>query len=127
MSKKDLFQILREKTPQKPDARFDREFWAKFQNEFKAPQPQTRWFWQRLDLRWLIPVGASCLLALVLWKQDPGNRATTLADSADTNEMISNVALLKDMDLFIGEKDLEQPVDYSALSDDEWNLLLKGT
>jgi hypothetical protein len=126
MADKDLFQILREKTGREAEGEFDRRFWARFESEFGAASKVPWWSAYRIDLRWLVPVGASLALAIFLWKNEVSRRQV-VAHGPEAREMIEQAGLLKDMDLFIGEADSEVPVDYSSLSDDEWSLLLKGT
>ena len=125
MGNKDFFKILRTKTHQEPNKGFDQEFWGKFNEEFQTLKPRRheRWF---PSLRFAMPIGAAALLLLVVYSGwERVNENTQLVDQQEVQGLLAIQPVIQDMDLFIGEEWLEEPVDFTALSEEEWEILLE--
>lgn len=125
MKNKNFFKALREKTQKEPDRAFDQQFWGKFNEEFQTAKLPHRPQWY-LSLRFAVPMGAAALLMIVLyshWEREyEGKR---LVDQQEVQELLAIQPVIEDMELFIGEEWMEEPVDFTALSEEEWKILLE--
>jgi len=101
-----LFDLLKKKILKTPRKKFDRVFWTKFNREF---EPRSLWS----PFRIAIPatgVGLALLVALWLGFQK-------MNTAAPTEELITQVEILGDLDLLAAFDDL-------PLSEDEWEELV---
>lgn len=122
----DFFSILRRKTLKEPGEGFDRRFWARFNAEFSAPAPaESRWALLFRSYRLQLTTGVAALAiasAVFLTQQRDPFEAGLKAGVEPA--LLSSWTEIEAM-----EPDLEmlEALDESALSDSDWEILLKET
>lgn len=110
---KDFFRALRAKTEELPDRASDQRFWARFENEFGAPE-RRRPFW---SAKRLSSAFATILVFFFLFWKVADRTAHNFQEQRTAAQILLHQEMLEHYDTL-------SEFDGSELDDDEWDLLL---
>jgi hypothetical protein len=122
----NFFSLLRKKIELEPSRDFDRKFWAAFHKENEKPRALWHdWFAVLQSHRLAFAsAAAAVLVASVVYVQHPGRRAeppASVGDVASIDAMVTEEPMLNQLDLLVAFDDV------TAVTDDDWKVLLEGT